>query len=127
VFARVTGADGPSFTGFTGSGYRLRFGNQDVIAPAGVLISPVSLENWDQTDCRNVSIENLGTLLQVERSPEFLLLGTGASLIHPPMHFVRSLEAEGVGLEVMDSRSAARAWGVLRSEQRWIVGALLPL
>jgi len=27
----------------------------------------------------------------------------------------------------MDSRAAARAWGVLRAEERWIVGALLPL
>jgi uncharacterized protein len=28
---------------------------------------------------------------------------------------------------VMDSRSAARTWGVLRAEERWIVAALLPL
>jgi len=27
----------------------------------------------------------------------------------------------------MDSRAAARAWGVLRAEERWIVAALMPL
>ena len=37
------------------------------------------------------------------------------------------LEARGIGVEAMDSRAAARSWGVLRQEQRQIVGALFPL
>jgi uncharacterized protein len=37
------------------------------------------------------------------------------------------MEARGLGVEAMDSRAAARAWGVLRAEGRWIVAALLPL
>ena len=41
--------------------------------------------------------------------------------------FVRELEGRGIGVEVMDSRAAARAWGVLRAEERWIVAALMPL
>lgn len=59
--------------------------------------------------------------------PEFLLLGTGARLRQPSREFVRALEASGIGVEAMDSRAAARAWGVLRAEERWIVAALLPL
>ena len=55
------------------------------------------------------------------------LLGTGSGLQQPPRAFVRELEARGIGVEAMDSRAAARAWGVLRAEERWIVGALLPL
>ena len=45
----------------------------------------------------------------------------------PPRAFVADLEARGIGVEAMDSRAAARAWGVLRAEERWIVAALLPL
>ena len=40
---------------------------------------------------------------------------------------VDALEAEGIGVEAMDSRAAARAWGILRGEDRWIAAALLPL
>ena len=53
--------------------------------------------------------------------------GTGPALAHPPRAFIRAMEAHGIGVEAMDSRAAARAWGVLRAEERWIVGALLPL
>jgi uncharacterized protein len=69
----------------------------------------------------------LGDLLDTDPLPEFLLLGTGAGLRQPPRAFVRELEAKGIGVEAMDSRAAARAWGVLRAEERWIVAALLPL
>ncbi len=66
-------------------------------------------------------------MLDLEIQPEFLLVGTGANLCQPLRPFVRALEARGIGVEVMDSRAAARAWGVLRAEERWIVAALLPL
>lgn len=59
--------------------------------------------------------------------PEFLLLGTGPTLRRPPPAFVRALDARGLGVEAMDSRAAARAWGVLRSEGRQIAAALYPL
>lgn len=59
--------------------------------------------------------------------PEFVLLGTGPSLRRPPAALVRALDARGLGVEAMDSRAAARAWGVLRSEGRQIAAALYPL
>ena len=61
------------------------------------------------------------------RRAEFLLLGTGATLQRPPPAFVRAIEAQGIGVEAMDSRAAARAWAVLRGEGRWVIGALYPL
>jgi uncharacterized protein len=59
--------------------------------------------------------------------PEFLLLGTGAAMVHPPRAFIRAMEERGIGVEVMDSRAAARAWGILRSEERWIAAAIMGL
>lgn len=75
-----------------------------------------------------MTVASLGDLFDhLDLQPEFLLLGTGAGLLQPPRPFVRELEARGIGVEAMDSRAAARAWGVLRAEERWIVGALLPI
>ena len=69
----------------------------------------------------------MGMTVSISPAPEFLLLGTGAALVRPPLAFIAALEARGFGVEAMDSRAAARAWGVLRSEGRRIVGALYPL
>jgi uncharacterized protein len=55
------------------------------------------------------------------------LLGTGPTLKQPAPAFTRALEAAGIGLDAMDSRAAARAWGVLRGEGRRIAAALYPI
>lgn len=96
--------------------------------PGGLLLSPVRALAWqDAPAIEALTVENLGDLFDLDPLPEFLLVGTGAALRQPPHPFVRELEAKGIGVEVMDSRAAARAWGVLRAEERWIVAALLPL
>ena len=59
--------------------------------------------------------------------PEFILLGTGPTLARPARALVAALEAEGIGLEAMDSRAAARAWGLLRGEGREVCAALMAL
>jgi len=66
-------------------------------------------------------------LFALEPQAEFLLLGTGATLVRPPRALVDALGARGIGIDPMDSRAAARAWGVLRAELRWIAAALYPL
>lgn len=96
--------------------------------PGGLLLSPVRAMAWGDAPAVDALTEAaLGDLLTLEPAPEFLLLGVGSGLRQPPRAFVRALEARGVGVEVMDSRAAARAWGVLRTEERWIVAALMPL
>nr|WP_081873374.1 MTH938/NDUFAF3 family protein [Sphingobium chlorophenolicum] len=111
-------------TGFQGRGFRVR----DDVFPDGLLLSPVRALAWQNAPVVDaLTVADLGDLLDLEIQPEFLLIGTGAGLRQPPRSFVRELEARGIGVEVMGSRAAARAWGVLRAEERWIVAALLPL
>ncbi|MFY9350279.1 MAG: Mth938-like domain-containing protein [Sphingobium sp.] len=111
-------------TGFQGRGFRVR----DDVFPGGLLLSPLRALAWDHAPAVDaLTVAALGDFIDLEPLPEFLLLGTGAGLRQPPRAFVRVLEARGIGVEAMDSRAAARAWGVLRAEERWIVGALLPL
>ncbi|MBT2187570.1 Mth938-like domain-containing protein [Sphingobium nicotianae] len=117
-------ASGPVITGFAGRGFRV---GERVFA-RGLLIDPGGVTAWDApADIALLTPALLGDLLDLDPSPEFLLLGTGAGLVQPPRAFVRALENRGIGVEAMDSRAAARAWGVLRQEERQIVGALMPL
>lgn len=115
---------GPVVTGFSGRGFRIR----DTVFPGGLLLTPESAQPWE--DCPAIEALTpaaLGALCDIDPVPEFMLLGTGSGLVQPPRAFVRAMEARGIGVDVMDSRAAARAWGVLRAEQRWIVAALMPL
>jgi uncharacterized protein len=91
------------------------------------MLMPDRAVPWNAPPVESLSIADVADLIALDPPPEFLLLGTGSTLVHPPRAFVRSLEERGIGLEAMDSRAAARAWGVLRAEERWIVAAFLPL
>lgn len=116
--------NGPVITGFSGRGFRIG----ERVYPQGLLIDPAGVTAWEApADVAALDVAMVAGLLAIDPPPEFLLLGTGARLVQPPRAFVRALEERGIGVEAMDSRAAARAWGVLRQEERQIVGALLPL
>lgn len=109
-------------SGFSGRGFRVDDGVYE-----GLLITPERADGWVPPPIAMLTEADLAPVLGLEPRPEFLLLGTGAALIRPPRALVEALAARGIGVEAMDSRAAARAWGVLRAELRWIAGALYPL
>ena len=113
---------GPVVTGFTPHGFKI--GDQRF--EQGLLISPERVLDWSGSGLDQLNLGEILSSLSLSPTPEFLLLGSGASMRQPPAAFRREVEAAGMGLEVMDSRAAARTWGVLRAEERWIVGAFLP-
>ncbi|MEO1168419.1 MAG: MTH938/NDUFAF3 family protein [Pseudomonadota bacterium] len=116
-------ATGPLITGFAGTGFRV----DDEIVDSGLWLTPKWARPWEISDIAALDAEMLEPLLSIDPMPEFLLLGTGASLNRPSSAFVAALEARDIGVEAMDSRAAARSWGLLRGEDRWFVAALLPL
>lgn len=120
--AREATGGGPLIQGFARGGFRV----DDNIYTA-LLITPRRAEGWTPPPVEQLSVAAFAPALALDPPPEFVLLGTGASLHHPPLALRQALEAQGIGLEVMDSRAAARAWGVLRGEDRWIAAALYPL
>jgi uncharacterized protein len=115
-------ADGPVIAGFSGRGFRV-----DENVYEGLLITPERAEGWAPPPVGELSEDDLAPLLAMTPQPEFLLFGSGATLVRPPRGLVEALAARGIGVEVMDSRAAARAWGVVRGEGRWIAAALMPL
>ncbi len=123
-FRKESPAAGPVIRGFSGTGFRVG----ETVFAKGVLLDPERAVEWiAPTAVDALTVDMIDGLLAIDPAPEFLLLGTGASLVQPPRAFVAAVEARGIGVEAMDSRAAARAWGVLRQEERWIVAALMPL
>ena len=111
---------GPMVQGFGAGGFRV-----DGTVMRAALLTTAAASDWTPPPLTALTLDDLRPL--IAGRPEFILLGTGASLVRPPAALVRALEAEDVGLEAMDSRAAARAWGVLRGEGREVAAALYPL
>lgn len=120
-FDRDPAAAGPIVQGFSGNGFRV----DGAVFRDGVLLAADFAREWVAPPLEALDRGDLADLL--DGAPEFLLLGTGATMRRPPARLVAALEAQGIGVEAMDSRAAARAWGLLRGEGRNIVAALLPL
>lgn len=121
-FERDAAAEGPVVSGFSGGGFVVDEG-----VYRALLLTPLRADEWASPALADLAPADLEPVLGLSPAPEFLLLGTGARLSHPPRALREALEARGIGLEVMDSRAAARTWGLLRGEERWIVAALMPL
>jgi uncharacterized protein len=111
---------GPIVTGLVGTGFRLG----ETVYPA-LLMTHAAVAAWTPPPLALLDEAALAPIL--DGRPEFVVLGTGRALVRPPVALVRVLEARDIGIEPMDSRAAARAWGVLRAEGRAVVAALYPL
>lgn len=122
AFERTPGAAGPLVRGFAGSRFKV-----DGETYAAVLLTPERAESWTPQALADLSEKDLAPVLALDPAPEFLILGTGAITARPPGPLAAALEARGIGLEAMDSRTAARTYGLLRGEGRWIAAALMPL
>ena len=115
-------ADGPVVAGLSAAGFRV-----DDNVYRALAITPLRADAWSPPPFEALDEAALASLLALDPPPEFVLLGTGATLVRPPGSLVRAIEARRIGIEAMDSRAAARAWGMLRGEGRWIAGAFYPI
>ena len=115
-------SDGPIVSAFSLGGFKVDDG-----VYRALLLTPERADGWGPPALDALTVEAVAPLLTLDPKPEFLLLGTGATLVRPSPAFTRAVEALGLGIEAMDSRAAARAWAVLRGEGRWIAAALYPL
>lgn len=121
-FERTPPARGPLVQGFSGRGFLV-----DGIQYDSMLLTPEAAMAWTAPTLAELMPDHVAAATGMEPPPEFLILGTGAATLFPPRAFIAALEDQGIGLEAMDSRAAARTWGLLRGEGRWIAAALMPL
>jgi uncharacterized protein len=121
-FERDPAASGPVVRGFSEGGFSIDGGTYRAL-----LLTPLTAREWNPPALAELSADHIGELLALDPAPEFLILGTGAGMGFPPRALVRAIEERGIGIEAMDSRAAARTWGMLRAEERWIAAAIMPL
>lgn len=121
-FEAAAPASGPRVAGFAGRSFLVAGEPYQ-----GLLLTPERAIHWVAPPLAELDPAHVEALLALDPPPEFLLLGTGPAQAFPPRAFVAALETRDIGVEPMDSRAAARAWGLLRGEGRWIAAALLPL
>ncbi|PZU10713.1 Mth938-like domain-containing protein [Sphingomonas sp.] len=120
---KTPAAIGPLVAAMGPAGFRVA----DRIVPGGLILTPDDARDWPARTIDALTEADFAILLAMDPLPEFVLLGTGASLRRPAPALAAALEARGLHLEPMDSRAAARTWGLLRSEGRAIAAALLPI
>jgi uncharacterized protein len=113
---RERDAAGPLVRGFGPSGFKVDAPDGTMGVYPALLLTAARADSWTPPPLD--ALDEAALLPLLGEQIEFVLLGTGATLRRPPRTLIAALEARGIGLEAMDSRAAARAWGVLRAEAR---------
>jgi len=121
-FERDRTPSGPVVQGFSGSRFVVDGERYDA-----VLLTPERAIAWNPPARAELTFDHFASILMLDPRPHFLLFGSGPTLGRLSRAVMAQIGELGIGVEAMDSRAAARTWGVLRAEERWIVAALMPL
>lgn len=83
---------------------------------------------WRLTQIQDLTPEALAPVFAAGPAVvEFVLLGTGAVQTLPPRSVREALQRAGIGLEFMDTPTAARVYNVLAAEGRRLAAALIAI
>jgi uncharacterized protein len=114
----------PTIDSYGGGGFRLSGEWRE----GSLLIVADEPQSWPVTRLSEVSRETLAPVFEAGRADvEFLLLGVGPTNALPPREVREGLLAAGMGLEFMDTASAAKLYNVLTSEGRRVAAALIAI
>jgi len=92
--------------------------------PSGLCIHANAITApWGPEKLSELTTEQLTMLM--EPAPEILILGTGRQTAFPSAEILEFVSSRKIGLECMDSRSAARTYNILIEEGRTVSAALL--
>ena len=111
----------PSIDAYGGGGFRV----SGVRREGSLLILQDEPQPWAVTRLGDLTLDHLAEVLALGREVEFLLLGVGPRPAPAPAAVREGFAAAGIGLEVMDSPSAARVYNVLAAEGRRLAAALI--
>jgi uncharacterized protein len=87
------------------------------------IVDPHSIAAWAPRSVEELGLEDLPALF--DRSPEVVVLATGATQKFPRAALRAEFAARRIGLEVMEIGAAARTYNVLVSEDRRALAAVL--
>jgi uncharacterized protein len=114
--------DAPSIDAYGQGGFRV----SGIRHEGSLLILEDQPRAWGVDDPAALTLESLAPVLAAGRAEvEFLLLGMGERNRQPPRAIREALLVGGIGLEFMDTPTAARLYNVLTSEGRRLAAALI--
>lgn len=114
----------PSVDAYGDGGFRLAGERHD----GSVLIVQDEARSWPVKTLAEVTPESLSEVLELgRREVEFVLLGVGPVNALPPRALREALSKAGIGLEFMDTPTAARMYNVLTAEGRRLAAALIAI
>jgi uncharacterized protein len=99
----------------------ITIGQQEI--SRSVLLSASECSDWPPSQFDQLQAEHFISL--IDREPEMVILGTGATQRFPHPNVLRPLLEHGIGVEVMDTGAACRTYNVVVAEGRRVIAALL--
>jgi len=104
-----------------------------------------AVSTWEVGNIQDITLESISTAASLiekeadpfaflndgtsgvsyDNAPELIIIGTGKKQHFISPVILQPLLAAGIGIECMDTKSAARTYNVLMSENRIVVAALL--
>lgn len=112
----------PSIDAYGDGGFRLSTGRRE----GSLLILNDEVRSWPVASIDQALPETVADVLAAgPRAVEFLLLGAGPANALPPRALREALQRAGIGLEFMDTPTAARMYNVLTAEGRRLAAALI--
>ena len=114
--------DAPSIDAYGEGGFRVAGDRHE----GSLLIVADQARPWPVASLADLTVASLQPVFDAGRAEvEFLLLGVGPRNAQPPREVREALSAAGLGLEFMDTPSAARIYNVLTSEGRRVALAMI--
>ena len=111
-------------------GYFVTLYNEDTIQVNGkdfnhsLIISSQQLKSdWAPRSIEDLSTEHFSNIIEMD--PELVIIGTGNTLVFPPIETYAELIRLGVGVEIMDTGAACRTYNILSGEGRHVVCGLI--
>jgi uncharacterized protein len=112
----------PSIDAFGGGGFRVSGERRE----GSLLILDDTPRDWPVSSAAALTPDDFAEVLAAgAQAVEFVLLGIGPSARPAPRAVREALQAAGIGLEVMDTATAARVYNVIVGEGRRIAAALI--
>ena len=119
--------DGPFFPGkalidaYGNGGFRFA----EMSHRGSILCLPSGIYAWPPLRFEDLSISDFNRVFAEAGEIEFVLLGCGDGLRHPPPEIRDAFRDHDTGLETMGTGAAARTYNVLLGERRAVAAALI--
>ena len=105
---------------YSGNGIVIR----NTLYQNSVIVSPDRIiDDWQPQRFTELALHHFNEIIGM--SPEIVLVGTGIRLQFPDNNILAAMTGKNIGVEIMDTGAACRAYNFIAGEGRRVVAALL--